>query len=181
MASPWRTCARRSRRSTWTRPRETSTASSRPTRSAPTISCSAATVPATIDRRLSQRRPGASVGRRQRGRRSGERQAGGLDERRSRRSSSIFSGSRARTSSTVVDRIKALLPAAASSPPAVGEGRGADRPHHDDSRFRRRRRIRVDADRRTGRDGHFPVPAQPLGHHHPQRRRAALARSALSA
>ena len=76
---------------------------------------------------------------------------------------------------SVVDRIKQLLPQLTATLPAVGPGEHPDRPHQHHPRLRRGRAVRADADRRAGGDGDLPVPAQPLGHHHSQRRRAALA------
>ena len=75
----------------------------------------------------------------------------------------------------VVDRIKALLPRLQASLPASVKVADSHRSHHHDSRVGRRRAVRADADGRAGRDGHLPVPAQPVGDDHPQHRGAALA------
>ena len=59
--------------------------------------------------------------------------------------------------------------------PAVGRGHGAHRPHHHHPRLGRRCAVRADAGRGPGGAGDLPVPAQPAGDDHPQRRRAAVA------
>ena len=75
----------------------------------------------------------------------------------------------------VVDSIEKLLPQLETTLPESGPCADRDGPHHRDSRVGERRRVRTDADHRAGGDGDFPVPAQPLGHHHSQHRGAAFA------
>ena len=81
----------------------------------------------------------------------------------------------------VVDRIKKLLPQLQSRLPLVHQGLRPDRPHHDHPRVGQGRAVRADARRRAGRAGHLPVPAEPGGDHHPERRRAACPWSGPSA
>ena len=70
-----------------------------------------------------------------------------------------------------VDRIKALLPQLqASLPPAIKVTIAADRTAHHPRRGRRRA-VHAAADRRAGRHGHLPVPAQFLGDRHSRRSR----------
>ena len=76
---------------------------------------------------------------------------------------------------TVVDQVKALLPRLQSFAARIGEGCSAYRSHHHHSGFGAGRGVRADAHDRAGGDGHFSVPAQSVGDHHPQRRGAALA------
>ena len=75
----------------------------------------------------------------------------------------------------VVDSIKKLLALAQRLAAGGGHGHAADRSHDHHPRFRRGRRIRACAGGRPGRDGHFPVPAQHPGDHHPEPVGAAVA------
>ena len=54
-------------------------------------------------------------------------------------------------------------------------GHDAHRSDHRHQSLDFRRRVRAAADHRAGRAGDLPVPAQPLRHHHPERRGAAVA------
>ena len=62
-----------------------------------------------------------------------------------------------------VNRIKTLLAAVDGGDAALGEGRGAHRPHGDDPRLGRRRAVHPAADGGARGHGHFRVPAQALG------------------
>ena len=75
----------------------------------------------------------------------------------------------------VVDRIKALMPRLqASLPASVKVQILTDRTTTIRASVVRRA-VRADADGRAGRDGHLPVPAQPVGDDHSEHRGAALA------
>ena len=71
-----------------------------------------------------------------------------------------------------VERIKAALPALEASIPPVRACQHDRRPHPDHPGFGQRRRIHAGPVDRAGGDGDLPVPAQRVGHHHPQRDRA---------
>ena len=75
----------------------------------------------------------------------------------------------------VVDSIKKLLPTLSAIVAGGDHGHAADRSHDHHPRFRRGRRIRACARGRPGRAGHFPVPAQYPGDHHPEPVGAAVA------
>jgi len=75
----------------------------------------------------------------------------------------------------VVNSIEKLLPQTGTD---ASESRSrADRhgPHDSHSGFREGRGVRADADRHAGCDGDFSVPAQLIGHDHPEHRGAAFA------
>ena len=77
-----------------------------------------------------------------------------------------FSASRARTRSQVVDNIRKLLPQfRAAIPAAVASGR-AFRPFAVHPRVGGGRGTHAAADRLSGRDGHFHLPAEPVGDAH---------------
>ena len=143
----------------------------------PTASCCAAAAYGPIDHRLPQRQPGAARRGRARLRRRRERQdrrpgiSGERDDlpRRSR-------SSRAPTSSQVVDAVKALLPTFREQLPAVGVARRPHRSLGRDPRVGARREAHAAADRRAGRAGDLPVPAEHLGDDHPEPRAAGVDR-----
>ena len=76
----------------------------------------------------------------------------------------------------VVDSIKKLLPQLTASLPHGDRDHAAHRPHHDDPRLGRGRRIRALARGRARRAGDLPVPAQYPGDDHPEPFGAAVAR-----
>ncbi len=75
----------------------------------------------------------------------------------------------------VVDSIKQPAADADDVAAASGVDHAVDRPHDDDPRFGRRRRIRIDAGGRAGGAGDLPVPAQHPGDDHSQPVGAAFA------
>ena len=101
----------------------------RPSRSAPTTSCSSSERVPDARRRLPQRRAGAAVRRRRRGRRRRERPAGRVDERRRRPSSSTSSASPGANIIEVVDRIKRCCRSCRPRCPPAVRGHDPHRPH----------------------------------------------------
>ncbi len=80
---------------------------------------------------------------------------------------------------SVVDRVQAALAAAHGVAALVDRRLRLDRPHDHHPRVGSRRRVRALVDRRARRARHLPIPAQRLGDHHSERRRAAVARRHL--
>ena len=74
-----------------------------------------------------------------------------------------------------VQRIKTGVAAAGSVDTAFDPRQHHHGPHSDHPRLGRRRAVHPDAGRLPGRDGDLPVPAQRLGHHHPQHYRSRRA------
>ena len=89
--------------------------------------------------------------------------------------SSSSSSSRAPTSSrpSIASR-RSCRGCAAAMPPSHARG-DHERPHADDPRLRRGRRVHLAADHRPGDRRDLPVPAHVLGDRHPERHRSALA------
>ncbi len=124
------------------------------------------------DRRLPQRRARAHPRHRAGDRRAREQQARRLVERQARHSArSPQAAGRQRDRDRRPHQSGAA--AAAGRDPAGDQGRHDERPDDDDPRLGQRRAVHADADRRAGRHGDLPLPAQLLGDSDPERDGAA--------
>ena len=110
----------------------------------------------------------------------GGRQAGGLGQRQARRvPGRVQAARRQRHRDRRQDQGDAA--AAGGGDPAGDQDRGHQRPHPDHPRRGRGRAVHPAADHRAGRDGDLHLPAQLLGHRHPDRHGAAGAARRLRA
>ena len=123
--------------------------------------------------RLPQRRAAPSVGRGRHRRRRGEHPSRGLDERRAGRDPQHPAPAR-RERHRGGRPHQARAAAAPGLAPCRRRCRDPDRSHRHDPRLGARRPGRTHAGDRAGRDGHLPVPAQPPGDAHPERRGAGI-------
>ena len=118
---------------------------------------------------LPQRRAGAGERYRPGDRRAGEPAARRLAERQARHHAGRSSSSPAPTSSRRWSASRRRCRALRGGDPAGDPCQRDHGPHADHPRLGARRAVHADAVDQPGRDGDLPVPAQRLGHDHPQR------------